>query len=204
MVKLETLLFWNIYMNPLLLDLPIPITTTRLLLRPPQAGDGKKLNQVVTESFEQLHQWMKWAAHKPTADETEIYVRQAQAEWILRKDLNLLIFDRNETTIIGACGFNEIDWNIPSLAIGYWVRTTMQGKDYATEAAYALAQYAFKELNAARVEIRCDTENMRSKKVAEKIGFTLEGILKNHRKMHGSLSNTALYACYSADSLKHT
>jgi RimJ/RimL family protein N-acetyltransferase len=189
--------------NPILLELPIPIITPRLLLRPAQPGDGAILNEAVVESFDQLHQWMEWAVTKPTVEDSESYVRQASAEFMLRKDLPFLIFDRTEKKLLGATGFNEIRWELPAMEIGYWIRNSMQGHGYVTEAVTALSWYAFKELQVVRLGIRCDEENLRSRRVAERVGFSIEGTMKFDKKWYdGSLRNTVLYACYSTNSLQ--
>lgn len=66
--------------KPILLDLPMPITTPRLLLRPPQIGDGAIINAAVLETFDLLHPIMPWAQAKPTVDESEEYVRHTVLE----------------------------------------------------------------------------------------------------------------------------
>ncbi len=43
-------------MKPILIDLPMPILTPRLLIRPPRVDDGIELNEAVIESFETLRQ----------------------------------------------------------------------------------------------------------------------------------------------------
>ncbi len=48
-----------------------------------------------------------------------------------------------------------------------------------TEAVQGITRFAFRELHARRVEIRCDARNRKSRAIPERLGFTLEGILKN-------------------------
>jgi len=71
-------------MKPILLDLPMPIITPRLCIRPPQIGDGTVVNVAILESLETLQQFTDWAKNTPTLDDTEIFVRQAVANWILK------------------------------------------------------------------------------------------------------------------------
>lgn len=185
-------------MDPILLNIPVPIKTPRLLLRPLQPSDGKELNVAILESFEQLHQWMEWAVSKPTMENTEIFCRQSEADWILRKNLNLLIVD-STGTIIGSTGYNFIKWEVPSLRIGYWIRTSMAGQGYVTEAVNALVRYAFSELKMVRIEIRCDEDNVKSWRVAERLNFVKEANLKaSARKNDGNLRNTIIYARHDA------
>lgn len=189
-------------MNPLLLDLPYPIKTPRLLLRPPHAGDGKHVNEAILESFEQLNLWMPWASHRPSVEETEGFMREAHAKFILRQDLLYLIFDHDEN-FLGCIGLSRMDWNIPSFESGYWIRSSRTGQGIITEAANALWLYAFKQLHAARIMITCDEDNTASRRIPEKLGCVYEGTLvKNAFKTDNkTLRNTAVYARYDAQGL---
>lgn len=194
-------MFMNSYS---LLDLPMPIKTDRLLLRPFNIGDGQIVNDAILESFQELHTWMKWADHKPSVSETEINMRKAQAKWILREELAMLIFDIKTGKFLGASGFHHIDWSVPTLHTGYWIRSSERGKGIITESTHALIFYAFKQLHAKRLEIRCDENNLASRRVAEKLGFNCEGILINNElNPQGELRNTIVYARYNADNLPH-
>jgi RimJ/RimL family protein N-acetyltransferase len=55
--------------------------------------------------------------------------------------------------------------------------------------------FAFTHLRAARVELITDEENTRSRRVAERCGFTLEGVLRHERRAEDTgLRNTCVYA----------
>jgi ribosomal-protein-serine acetyltransferase len=73
-------------MKPIFLDFPIPITMPRLMLRPPQIGEGVMVNADIMESFDALYEFMPWAKTKPTVDDTEKFIRQAAANWISIKN----------------------------------------------------------------------------------------------------------------------
>lgn len=193
-------------MDPILIDLPVPIKTQRLLLRPPQIGDGAILNAAVLESFENLRYTMPWAKTKPSLEESEIFVRQAAANWILKKNeepyLPLFVFD-NKNNFLGSAGFHHINWDVPCLEIGYWIRHQYIGQGLMTEAVNALVQYAIKQLGAKRIAITCDENNVRSKKIPERLGFEKEGTLKNNRMnlSTNKVSNTLIFAKHDLDNL---
>jgi hypothetical protein len=69
--------------KPILLEIPFPITTERLLLRPPRPGDGAELNAAIVESIDELSRWMPWAKQCPTPDDSEENIRRAYVKWIL-------------------------------------------------------------------------------------------------------------------------
>ena len=95
-----------------------------------------------------------------------------------------------------------VDWNVPRFEIGYWVRRRFEGQGYVTEAADAIARFAFGALGARRVEIRMDDRNERSWRVAERLGFRLEGVLRNESREGGGLRDTRIYAVTDVSELK--
>jgi RimJ/RimL family protein N-acetyltransferase len=89
---------------------------------------------------------------------------------------------------------------VPKFEIGYWCRKGFTGRGYITEAVRGLTVFAFEILKANRVEIRCDQRNVRSRKVAERLGFKLEGILRNERvAVDRRLENICIYAMIPED-----
>jgi ribosomal-protein-serine acetyltransferase len=159
--------------KPILLDLPVPIRTKRLLIRPIMPGDGKIMNEAVLESFDQFKEWLPWAKEMPpNAEESEITAREMYADFILRKQMPCVVFSGSE--LIGMCGFVTFNWHIPSAEIGYWCRKTAQGKSFIPEAVNALTFYGFQQIKLQKIIIRCDEENLASIKVAEKCGYKLE------------------------------
>jgi RimJ/RimL family protein N-acetyltransferase len=66
--------------------------------------------------------------------------------------------------------------------VGYWVGAEARGKGVATTATRAIARWAFDAVPAlARIELRADVQNVASNRVAEKAGFTREGVLRAQR-----------------------
>ncbi|MBA3953780.1 GNAT family N-acetyltransferase [Candidatus Dependentiae bacterium] len=189
---------------PSLQDIPKQITTARLFLRTPQTGDGILLNAAVINSFDQLTKYMPWADHKPTHEESELFCIQAQAQWLLGQELTFYIFDLLEQKqILGVVSLHTIDWTVPRFEIGYWINSSYANKGIITEATNAVATYAFKKLNAQRIEIRCDEDNIPSRRIAEKLNFIQEGILLKHQQKphHKGIRNTVIYACYDIKQL---
>jgi ribosomal-protein-serine acetyltransferase len=182
--------------NPLLLDLPTEISTERLLLRVPRPGDGATVNAAVHESLAELRPWMPWAAGDVPVEESESYCRRCAGTFLTREDFQLLMFERSSGAFAGGCGLHRINWDVPLMEIGYWVRTSMCGRGYATESTRRLLMYAMETLGAARVEIRIDDRNVASQRVAERAGFEFEGVNRSiDRGPDGQLRDMRIYAC---------
>lgn len=182
-------------MNPILKDFSDHFETERLLIRCPRPGDGQMLYEAVSESLEQLKPWMPWAHRELSPEIQEGIARRMHAEFLKREDLPLYILNKETGAFIGGSGLHRFDWDVPRFEIGYWVRTRCQGKGYITEAVAGITQFAFESLFAERVEIRMDEKNERSRRVPERLGFTLEGKLRNQaRGASGGLRNTLIYS----------
>lgn len=107
----------------------------------------------------------------------------------------LLLLLKGTGTLVGSSGLHRIDWEVPKFEIGYWCRTSFTGQGYATEAVRGISAFALETLGARRVEIRCDSRNLPSARVAERAGFRLEGELRNNElDTGGTLRNTLVYA----------
>lgn len=190
-------------MKPILLDIPFPITTYRLSIRPPQPGDGPELNAAVTESLGELRPWLPWAKTTPSLEDSEESARRAYAAWILRDDLRLSIFSRDRGHLVASSGLHRINWDNRRFEIGYWCRTKDSTRGYITEAVTAITQFAFACLDAKRVEIRCDVNNERSRRIPERLGFTFEATLKAHDRSPATdeLHDTLLFVRFDAAGL---
>ncbi|TWT02500.1 GNAT family N-acetyltransferase [Planomicrobium sp. CPCC 101079] len=177
-------------------EIPKEIQTERLLLRMPLPGDGEKVNAAIRSSLDELKPWLPFVQTLPTPEETEINLLEAHIQFLKRENLRYLIFHRNTGDFIGTTGFHDIEWEIPKMEIGYWIDTKWSGSGYMVEAVEALNRLAIEGFLCRRVEIRCDAKNSRSRAIPEKLGFVLEGILRNDElSVDGKrLTDTCIYA----------
>ncbi|TWT24649.1 GNAT family N-acetyltransferase [Planomicrobium sp. CPCC 101110] len=182
--------------NPILLDFPEEFESERLLIRMPKREDAKLSYEAVLHSIDALRPWMPFAQKKPDLAQMEANLVEAIADFQLRKDLRLHFFSKETGEFIGSSGLHRIDWEVRKFEIGYWVDNRFEGKGYVTEAVDRITKFAFEELEANRVEIRCDPENVRSRAVAERLKFELEGILRKDSvsKIGNKLRDTCVYA----------
>lgn len=182
-------------MNPLTIAIPPEIHTPRLSLREPQSGDAAVMFASACESIEELIPWMPWAHASPTLEESEVFSRLSLARHAMRQVLDWRIYRKEPCEYVGNLGLHHIQWETPSFEIGYWIRTPLTGCGYATEAVAVLTDFAFAHFKDVRVEGRPDERNLRSRRVLERAGFELEGILRNNdRASTGRLRNICVYS----------
>lgn len=190
--------------DPVLIELPMPIRTPRLLLRPGQPGDGAQLLAAKRESWLELGRWLDWASgplEAITEAGEEASVRRRAAEFILRGDIWLAAFGRDDGRLRGCGGFHAIDWHGRLFSAGYWIRTGETGQGLASELLNALVRYAFGALGANRVAISHADGNEASRRVIEKLGFLKEGSTRKFYVLNGVLADSHHYARFDGDGL---
>lgn len=87
--------------------------------------------------------------------------------------------------IIGMISLMNVSEKNRNAEIGYWLGKKYWGKGYATEAVSLILRYGFKELKLFRIWARVFHPNLTSIRLLEKVGFTLEGRLRNNIKKSG-------------------
>jgi ribosomal-protein-serine acetyltransferase len=184
-----------------MLNFPLPITTPRLLLRQPiLKSDALEYSQGVTESINELKPWMLWALHHQEVEQAENYIRECHINWISKNNNNiglpLWIIDKTTGAFVGHIVMWNINWDIPRFEIGFWACTSYARRGYITEAVNALTRYCFLQLKAKRIEIRCETKNIRSQLVPQRLEFQLDGVLRNNAiaVSDGKLTDTLVFS----------
>lgn len=185
--------------DPLLIEVPERLDGQRTTLLMPSAGAGAEMAVVITQSLPHLRPWMIWAQEAPTAESSELVVRRMHADFIARRDLCFHLYarraDGSPGRLLGGSGLHRIDWAVRKFEIGYWIRPDAAGQGHVGEAVRLLTALAFDRLGARRVEIRCDSDNLKSRSVAERCGFELEGVLRRDALgVDGQPRDTAVYA----------
>ncbi len=183
--------------HPILMDIPMPIRTPRLIIRNVLPGDGAAIVDAKKDSWDDLIKWMPWTKTGiGTVDDMEKIVRENYAKYILRDEMMMVAFD-GDGRLIASTGLHRFDWEFRRFEIGYWVRSTDHNKGYATEIANALTRFAFDVLDARRVEICAAEFNAASRRVIEKLGFEMEALRKADALLpDGTVTGHAEYVRY--------
>ena len=79
--------------------------------------------------------------------------------------------------------------------IGYWVAAAVRGRGICTRALRLLSRHALDELELQRLELITDPDNVASQRVAEKVGFRREGVLRAHlRHPDGRIRDSVMFS----------
>lgn len=160
------------------------IETERLTIRCFSPGDAQMLLDAIVASQQHLSVWMPWAKAEHLLEDKIAMMRLFRGEFDMDVDYKFGIFNKAGTELVGSTGLHKRVGG-GGLEIGYWIAASHTNKGYALEAAAALTKVAFEIEGIARVEIHCATENNISKRIPQKLGFNLDGILRK-RTLNGN------------------
>jgi RimJ/RimL family protein N-acetyltransferase len=117
--------------------------------------------------------------------------RQAASE----DPLFLAVIDAATGEAAGVVSYMRMEPAHGCIEIGHiWFGAPLQRTPAATETIYLLARHAFDDLGNRRLEWKCDAANARSRRAADRFGFTFEGVFRQHQIVKGRNRDTAWYA----------
>lgn len=179
------------------------LETERIILRPVSVSAAQEMNAAIVASMPELQPWLPWARNTPSLEATREFCERSEQQIESGSDFPLLMRSRSTDELLGSVGLHRIDWDVPAFEVGYWCDSRHVGNGYVTESVRRLAFYVFEELAGARLCLHADTRNVASRAVAERLGFSLEGIARKDSRDHtDQLADTAIYARLDATGLR--
>ena len=151
------------------MDLDFIINTERLTLRPFLAEDAPLLNHIANQEY--VLKWMPdWQADiKKTENLIQWFI--AQYPLATRSTARVMLAVELEGKLIGLVGLGNKEEVDDEIEIAYFISSLYAGKGYITEAAKALADWAFSNLKMDYLIAIVETDNFPSQRVVEKCGF---------------------------------
>ena len=169
---------------------PTNIVSERFELRPLVRGDASALFGTLSD---EAH--CRYLSRGAFATEDEL------ADWLTDPHWNgrsWVAIDRADGTIVGRfVAVPTRDAGV--LELGYITVWPRQGQGIARECMAALIDHLFARENYRRLFVEIDAENTPSIALAERLGFTLEGCLREHERTHKGLCNLLIYGLLSGE-----
>jgi RimJ/RimL family protein N-acetyltransferase len=145
----------------------------RIVLRPWRLEDVPAVTAACQDA--EIARWLAFVPQPYTEEDARFYIRDCLAAGDDRTPF--AIADAATGEVIGS-----IEMRINRMLtghIGYWLVAQARGRGLTAEALLALSRWGFDELGLGRVELVTDPDNIASQRVAEKAGFTREGVLRS-------------------------
>jgi len=181
------------------MDREIKLKDESIGLAPYRSSDIDVLYGAVRESIPMLSKWLPWCHPGYSIEESRLWIESRYDAWIKGIEYDFCIIDIKNGSFLGGCGLNQINYVHRFSSLGYWVRSTRTGEGIAAKAARLVSQFAFDALNLKRIEIVIACENKKSLRVAEKLGATREGILRNRLVMSDKVYDAIVFSLIPND-----
>jgi len=171
------------------------LETERFVLQKFSRRDATTLDDAIRASLTDLNQWLPWARMDYTSGDTTAFIRESVQAWKEDRAWDYSIRTREDPSRhIG----NISVWTTSKLGkiaeIGYWIRSDEQSKGVCTESVDRLLEEAFDALGYHKVVLRIAIGNAASDRVAQKLGFTREGVLREELLIRGNWVDHSLWS----------
>jgi RimJ/RimL family protein N-acetyltransferase len=129
----------------------------------------------------EIARWLDLIPQPYTEDDARWYVAHCEQGWREGTNSNFAIVEVASDRVVGAMGARHLEAEHGVTEVGYWVRADARGRGYAPRALRLISDWLLDALGVARVQLRADTGNVASRRVAERAGFVEEGTLRSAR-----------------------
>ena len=169
----------------------LPIETERLRIRYIDLDDAYDMYEYASRP--EVCRYLLWSPHM-NLSATEGYI-----ESLIKRSLRGLYCDwaielKATGKMIGTVGYAMIDASDDIYEMGYVLSPDYQGKGYMTEAMNAMLKLNFDVLELPSAKLRIINENEPSKRLAERLGFTLDRIGNSEMEIKDVLCDIAHYS----------
>lgn len=173
----------------------VPRETHRLSLQPFRRRDADPLVDAVRASLPELSAWLPWPHPSYGRMDAHRFIRDSMRSWREQRafDFALRSHDAPDTHL-GNVSIWHTSRQFRVGEIGYWVRSDVTGQGIATEATAAMLALGFGPLGMHRITLRIAVGNVGSERVAAKLGFTREGVLREVIKVGNRWMDHTLFS----------
>lgn len=168
-----------------------------IMLRFPDIRDAPELFDLFEQNRDHLTEWQDWPNAIQTLKDCREYIQRHEREYSKGKTLSSLILFQEK--VIGMCTLTKIIPLLRKAELSYWIAEEYEGMGIVTQSCRGLIAYAFGTMKLNRLALKFkhvskDNENIRSRRVAERLGFTQEGILRQDGMTKGQMMDMVIYS----------
>lgn len=148
----------------------------KIVLRLLEERHAEEVFSLLKQNRSHLQAELTWLTDQLSLNDAKEYITAGLQRFATNNGLRAGIWVQDNLT--GIVSLHELVWADRKASLGYWLGASYQGRGLITRACSILIRYSFSELKLNRLEIQCAADNDRSRKVAERLDFTQEGVLR--------------------------
>ena len=169
----------------------------KLSLVIPEIEDAHNIFTIIDTDRKHLTEWLPWVDKTISVKDTETNILERVDKFDKKEAASF--YALYEDQFIASVGFISLDIINKKGEIGYWILSSFQGKGLMTECVKACVKYGFEELNLNRIVIKCSSENIKSAAIPKRLGFSLEGTLRQDKIRNGVFHHTLVFGLLKSD-----
>jgi ribosomal-protein-serine acetyltransferase len=151
---------------------------------------------LITRNQERLARWEPWAEQRATAAALRTFIRSCLEGFAAGSQVQTYI--RIDGRLVGSCGLRISSYTRTG-EVGYWLDEGHERRGVASRSVRALVTAAFRERRLVRVELRTAVHNVRSRALAERLGFAHEGVQRAAQTFSNRRVDMAVYAVLATE-----
>jgi ribosomal-protein-serine acetyltransferase len=144
-----------------------------------------------------LRQWLPWLDQVTEVDHTTSFIEGTLRQFSEGNGFQGGLWYRGK--FVGVAGLHGIARHHRTTSIGYWLGEEYQGRGLMTRAVARMLDHLFGELGLNHVEIKAATGNLKSRAIPERLGFVLEGVLRNREWLYDHFVDHAVYGMLASE-----
>ena len=169
-------------------SLPV-LESERIRLRPLRMDDAAEVFTIFSDARVTRY-WSFQAWTEPAQAEAWLAERIG---WGPPSVYGWAMADRASDAFIGTTALFSLSGPLHRAELGYSLMPARQGEGLATEAVRRALDFGFDVLGLERIEADVDPRNLASCRLAERLGFQREGLLRNRWRVGGEFADSILY-----------
>src|SRR3954453_14488288 len=173
-----------------------PLDDGAVALRPWRSADLLPLVEACQDP--EVPRWTAVPAPYGEHDARE-YLARAEIDRRSGRELGLAVVEAGNGDLLGSCGLARFDWQDRKVEVGYWVAAGARRRSVGSRATWLLSAWALTVLGMERVELLANPLNEASQRLAERAGFTREGLLRAYRRRTGEREDLIMFSLLASD-----
>ncbi len=152
-------------------------------MRAYQEEDAAMLYQTIMAQKAYLRPWIAWVDRVQTFADAQDVIRQGRYQTREQRAMPLAVFYKGN--LAGGIGLHDWNHELQSVKIGYWLVENLQGQGLMLQCGKVFIDFLFQKLKLHKVMLDYFPENIKSAALAQRLGFTIEGVLRDATRYHG-------------------
>ena len=163
-----------------------------VVLRQIAEEDAEELSALIDRNRVHLREWLPWLDNSNGIHDTARFIGRSLEQAADDNGFTFAIVC--DGVLTGVIGQHYLDSLNRGTELGYWLDALHQGRGIVTQSTARLTDYAFTEQACNRVTLHCAFGNLKSRAVAERLGFVQEGILREAEWLYDHYVDLVVYS----------